>query len=75
MSNCIGIDNKINENIFTAEICKHDIYFDEDEARESNLKAHEIRERWPRLYGRCPLGCGFNGIAYASMAHYLYGDW
>jgi hypothetical protein len=35
----------------------------------------EIRKRWPRLMGKCPLGCGFSGIAYASYEHYLYGDW
>lgn len=35
----------------------------------------EIRKRWPRLCGPCPKGCGYNGIAYASTAHYYYGDW
>lgn len=35
----------------------------------------EIRKRWPRLDGVCPKGCGYVGIAYASYAHYLYGDW
>lgn len=35
----------------------------------------EIKKRWPRLSGLCPKGCGFNGIAYASYAHYIYGDW
>jgi hypothetical protein len=35
----------------------------------------EIRKRWPRLCGLCPKGCGYNGIYYASFAHYLYGDW
>jgi hypothetical protein len=35
----------------------------------------EIRHRWPRLEGKCPKGCGFEGIAYASEDHYLYGDW
>lgn len=35
----------------------------------------EIRKRWPRLCGLCPKGCGYNGIAYASYAHYIYGDW
>jgi len=34
-----------------------------------------IKKRWPRLCGPCPKGCGFNGIAYASYAHYIYGDW
>lgn len=34
-----------------------------------------IRRKWPRLMGPCPKGCGFNGIAYASFAHYVAGDW
>jgi hypothetical protein len=35
----------------------------------------KIRKRWPRLSGPCPKGCGYNGIAYASYEHYIYGDW
>ena len=35
----------------------------------------QIRKRWPRLDGTCPKGCGYVGIAYASKAHYVYGDW
>lgn len=35
----------------------------------------EIRKRFPRLCGPCPKGCGYDGIAYASMEHYIYGDW
>lgn len=43
-------------------------------------EAHkEIRKRWPRGWFTeerpCPKGCGFVGIAYASEAHYTYGDW
>jgi hypothetical protein len=37
-----------------------------------------IQKRWPRGWFTeekpCP-SCGFVGIAYASYAHYLYGDW
>ena len=40
-----------------------------------NPASLEIRKRWPRLNGLCPLGCGFNGIYYASFAHYTMGDW
>lgn len=36
---------------------------------------NEIRKRWPRHSGLCPKGCGYYGIAYASYAHYIYGDW
>lgn len=34
-----------------------------------------IRKRWPRLDGECPKGCGYKGIYYASMSHYIMGDW
>lgn len=34
----------------------------------------EIRTKWPRFWGKCP-GCGQQVIAYASAAHYTYGDW
>lgn len=34
-----------------------------------------VRKRFPRLDGECPKGCGYRGIYYASMEHYLYGDW
>lgn len=37
----------------------------------------EIRKRWPRKVYTTdkPCTCGFVGIAYASYAHMLYGDW
>lgn len=35
----------------------------------------KIKKLWPRLGGKCPKGCGYNGIAYASYEHYIYGDW
>ena len=53
--------------------CSHGVTFDEEAAKP--LSEGEIRKRWPRLCGPCPLGCGFTGIAYASLAHYVYGDW
>jgi len=38
-----------------------------------------IRKRWPRGWFTkekpCPKGCGYEGIAYVSYAHYFYGDW
>jgi len=63
--------------------CDHGVEFDVKEAEriyadraiEPALKTAEIRERFPRLFGVCPKGCGFDGIAYASQAHFLYGDW
>lgn len=53
--------------------CDHGVSFDK-EAAES-LSTEEIRRRWPRLFGLCPKGCGYDGIYYASYAHYVYGDW
>ena len=38
-------------------------------------RMEEASSRWPRLDGRCPLGCGYTGIAYASYHHYIAGDW
>ncbi len=70
--------------------CDHGVMFDKAEADKilarwsamtpvefvaGNPAAAEIRKRWPRLHGPCPKGCGFTGIAYASMAHYAAGDW
>lgn len=53
--------------------CDHGVTF--DEAAAAGLDAYEVRRRWPRLQGKCPKGCGFVGIAYASMLHYISGDW
>lgn len=53
--------------------CTHGVTFDLKAAE--TLTYTEIRKRWPRLFGECPLGCGFKGIAYASKEHYVYGDW
>jgi len=55
------------------EACDHGVTFDEEAAK--GLSASEVRRRWPRMHGLCPKGCGFNGIAYASYAHYIFGDW
>jgi hypothetical protein len=55
--------------------CDHGITFDKETADREKLDAYEIRRRWPRGGGPCPKGCGFVGIAYASYAHYIYGDW
>lgn len=53
--------------------CDHGVLFDLDAARE--MPSREVRQRWPRLDGKCPKGCGFEGIGYASLSHYIYGDW
>jgi hypothetical protein len=53
--------------------CDHGITFDMEAAK--GLTAAEVQARWPRGWGLCPKGCGFDGIAYASAEHFLYGDW
>ena len=53
--------------------CFHGVHFDYEAAKD--LSSHEVRIRWPRLSGLCPLGCGYNGISYASAEHYTCGDW
>ena len=70
--------------------CDHGVTFDVDAARVvlgewspndtaefivGNPKVIDVRRRWPRLDGACPKGCGYVGIAYASVEHYTMGDW
>jgi len=53
--------------------CDHGVSF--DKAAAEGLQPAEVRVRWPRLFGRCPKGCGYNGLYYASLQHYVAGDW
>lgn len=56
--------------------CDHGVVFDEAEYRKTpGITPAEVAKRWPRGWGPCPKGCGFNGIAYASYLHYIAGDW
>jgi hypothetical protein len=55
--------------------CDHGVTFDREEAKRLLLSPPFVRARWPRLDGPCPKGCGYSGIAYASFAHYISGDW
>lgn len=70
--------------------CDHGVTFDPVEAEKilagwkpkddvdfvmGNPAAAEVRRRWPRLFGKCPKGCGYEGIYYASMEHLVAGDW
>jgi hypothetical protein len=74
----------------SAPSCDHGLTFDREEAERilgewepktevdfivGNPKHAEVRKRFPRLHGKCPKGCGFEGIAYASPEHFGYGDW
>ena len=45
-----------------------------DEAAARGLSAEEVRRRWPRFWGACP-DCGAQVIAYASVGHFIAGDW
>lgn len=53
--------------------CDHGVVFPDDV--DENMSVEEVRRRYPRLFGPCPEGCGFSGIAYASYLHYVMGDW
>ncbi len=55
--------------------CDHGVTFDEIIVNRQQIASTHVRNRWPRLNGTCPKGCGYHGIAYASRAHYVYGDW
>lgn len=54
------------------QTCK--VEFDLDLASTLGLESYEVRNRWPRWFGKCN-DCGYEGIRYASFAHYVYGDW
>ncbi len=70
--------------------CTHGLEFDPQEANRilgdwkpmstaewvaGNPRYKLVRERFPRLSGKCPLGCGFEGTAYYSMEHFVAGGW
>ena len=46
--------------------------FDSDKAK--TMSASEVRKTYPRFGGKCP-DCDYEGILYASMIHYISGDW
>lgn len=54
-------------------ICDHGLTFDDKAAK--GLPVEEVRQRWPRLDGPCPKGCGFSGVKYASILHFVAGGW
>jgi hypothetical protein len=66
----LGFEPQSGDGPSEAE-CDHGVVFDEHEAH--GLTSDEVRKRWPRFSGTCH--CGFYGAAYASMAHYICGDW
>lgn len=71
----VQLQNELDEEEDTPS-CDHGIVF--DEAVALRMRAREVRERFPRLSGPCPKGCGIDGTVYASAAHYVFGggsDW
>lgn len=54
--------------------CDHGVVYDSSKITPG-MTATEVQKMFPRLSGTCPLGCGYHGIAYASMEHYTMGDW
>jgi hypothetical protein len=55
--------------------CDHGVVFDVLHHLTEGLSSRQVRALYPRLDGVCPKGCGYVGIAYASFAHYIAGDW
>jgi hypothetical protein len=45
-----------------------------DPVKAKTMDAWEVRRTFPRFYGNCPT-CGQQVIVYASLAHYVAGDW
>ena len=56
--------------------CKHEKLptpeFDEEKSK--GLSSFEVKQRWPRFCGECP-DCKSTVIKYASMMHYIAGDY
>ena len=58
------------------QACTHGVTFDAVEAQ--GLKCAEVRTRWPRgrFSATAPCeDCGYVGISYASVEHYVRGGW
>jgi len=55
------------------DICTHGIEFNWGLAQ--HMSSWQVRQKYPRLSGPCPKGCGFSGVSYASYLHYIAGDW
>lgn len=74
----LGIDDGDYEDAWNEaneSACDHGITYPQYGDAVKGLTATEVRQQFPRLSGLCPKGCGYNGIYYASFAHYLHGDW
>lgn len=55
--------------------CEHErvLNMEFDLGAAAKMPKHAVRAKWPRFEGVC--SCGYKGIAYASYAHYIAGDW
>lgn len=55
--------------------CKHSKVMPQyDSVAAKLMTSNQIRTTFPRFSGICP-DCGYQGILYASMEHYIAGDW
>ena len=64
----------VQETTVPKNICDHGVTFDAADAKTLGSTA-AVRKKYPRGWGPCPKGCGYDGIAYASWQHYYAGDW
>lgn len=64
-----------DQDLLLFKDCKHADALVQFSATEAvGLSASEIRKRWPRFYGYCPT-CKIQLTRYASLEHYIAGDW
>lgn len=69
-------ENRLVLKLTEHKDCDHGVVFGEEEYKKHpNMTSAEVKKRWPRGWGLCPKGCGYEGIACASFLHYIAGDW
>jgi len=69
----------MDEDVLAKELekqlsCNHGLTFDSSKIT-NDMSGFDVKKMFPRLCGECPLGCGYNGIAYVSAEHYIFEDW
>jgi len=69
----VGTETQTRNRFAYRSACDHGLTFDEEAA--DHMDRDTIRKCYPRLDGECPKACGYHGIAYLSMAHFVGGDW
>ncbi len=56
------------------EQCDHGVTVEFDAKVAIGMTSQQVREKYPRAYVECE-ECGWQGVIYASEAHYYAGDW